>query len=413
LREAHAQGVIHRDLKPGNVLITRSDDGEEIAKVLDFGLAKRMSVGGDDTNPNLVPGSPKYMPPEAIRQGQVDGRADIYSLGVMLYQMLTGVVPFDRPNPMDILVAHLQEAPRPMSTANPRVKIPQPVERLVMRCLAKQPEQRYASMQAVLEAIRGVTQELGFRSDPTWTGQLSMHPGAAPPSMRHSPLPRLRLKQGDVTPPSIRPPRRWSGTGVFMLMTAVTLVLGGAIYLWLDSERSSTATGEPVASSAEPAESPPAAPEPDESSDIPDMVISESELAEPQPTPVLEPEAPVSVAVRSEPPGARVILRGKVLGETPMTFSHLPGTPRRPLMMRLEKEGYETFYVRRDVTGAELVIDEDLIPSPTKAEPSPAVQPPPKAADEAGEPQAPDTVIKITPSDNAEERGAGSQDPGQ
>jgi hypothetical protein len=138
-----------------------------------------------------------------------------------------------------------------------------------------------------------------------------MHPGAAPPSMRHSPLPRLRLKQGDVTPPSIRPPRRWSGTGVFMLMTAVTLVLGGAIYLWLDSEPS-TATGEPVASTAEPAESPPAPPDPDEGSDIPDMVISESELAEPQPTPVIEPEAPVSVAVRSEPPGARVILRGKV-----------------------------------------------------------------------------------------------------
>ena len=132
LREAHGQGVIHRDLKPGNVVVTQSEDGDEIVKVLDFGLAKRLErhslerasmeeAREEDTENDTVPGSPKYMAPEVIRQQPIDGRCDIYGLGIMLYQMLTGVVPFDRDNPMDILVAHLHEPPKPLREVKPEL----------------------------------------------------------------------------------------------------------------------------------------------------------------------------------------------------------------------------------------------------------------------------------------------------
>ncbi|MFI5309024.1 MAG: serine/threonine-protein kinase, partial [Polyangiales bacterium] len=155
LREAHAQGVIHRDLKPANVVITQTEDGDELAKVLDFGLAKRIDrVSTEDTQADTVPGSPKYMAPEVIRQQAVDGRADMYGLGVMLYQMLTGVVPFDRENPMDILIAHLHEQPRPPREVNPKVEIPGQLQQIVMRCLAKTPGERFADMATLLETLR-------------------------------------------------------------------------------------------------------------------------------------------------------------------------------------------------------------------------------------------------------------------
>src|SRR5690242_18314532 len=81
LREAHAQGVIHRDLKPANVVLTQAEDGDELAKVLDFGLAKRLDRDTDETQADTVPGSPKYMAPEVIRQLPIDGRTDMYALG--------------------------------------------------------------------------------------------------------------------------------------------------------------------------------------------------------------------------------------------------------------------------------------------------------------------------------------------
>ena len=172
LREAHGQGVIHRDLKPGNVVITQSEDGEEIVKVLDFGLAKRLDrhsveeLRDEDTDNDTVPGSPKYMAPEVIRQQAIDGRTDIYGLGVMLYQMLCGVVPFDRENPMDILVAHLHEAPKPLREVKPELKLPEAVEALVMRCIEKAPEARYPDVQTLLDALRTVSTEAAAELSP-------------------------------------------------------------------------------------------------------------------------------------------------------------------------------------------------------------------------------------------------------
>ena len=135
--------------------------------MLDFGLAKRTDRDSqDETQAYVVPGSPKYMAPEAIHQRPIDGRVDMYALGVMLYYMLAGAVPFDRENPMDILRAHLHEQPRPLRVMNPNVQVPEALEMIVMRCLAKTPEERFTDMQQLLDTLRAFSRSLQRPSAP-------------------------------------------------------------------------------------------------------------------------------------------------------------------------------------------------------------------------------------------------------
>ena len=114
LREAHSLGVIHRDLKPANVFLVRHGEEQDFVKVLDFGLVKDLGDKGEDlTQTGLFMGSPKYMSPEQIKGDAVDHRCDVYALGVMLYEMLAGKVPFNHPNSVNILMAHVHEAVPP------------------------------------------------------------------------------------------------------------------------------------------------------------------------------------------------------------------------------------------------------------------------------------------------------------
>ncbi len=146
LAYAHRQGVVHRDLKPGNVMISQQ------VKLADFGLAglvSRLSQGGEQ----LV-GSPAYMSPEQIRKEPVSGQADLYALGVMLYQMVTGQRPFTQKQPEALFMAHLQEAPAPVRQLAP--KTPAVLEHLIMRLLAKNPADRYPSADALLKVINSI-----------------------------------------------------------------------------------------------------------------------------------------------------------------------------------------------------------------------------------------------------------------
>jgi len=158
LREAHSLGVIHRDLKPANIFLVEHGDETDFVKVLDFGLVKNVGEGkGEDlTQTGLFMGSPKYMAPEQIRGDKVDARTDIYALGIILYEMITGKVPFDRPNSVNILMAHVNEDPPPLRQMNPNVNVSPAIEDAIARCMAKDPDQRFRSMDEVLAALKRI-----------------------------------------------------------------------------------------------------------------------------------------------------------------------------------------------------------------------------------------------------------------
>src|SRR5215203_162722 len=155
LNAAHAQGVVHRDLKSDNIMLVDTMAGDH-AKVLDFGIAKiNEPEGAVDTNltaPNLVIGTPQYMSPEQCSQdSEIDSRSDIYSLGVILYEMLVGHVPFSGDSPTIVMMKHLQE-PVP-SILEERSDLPASVARVVARAMAKVRDNRYQNVAELIEDL--------------------------------------------------------------------------------------------------------------------------------------------------------------------------------------------------------------------------------------------------------------------
>lgn len=162
LDAAHRLGMVHRDIKPANIVLIQSPAGEQ-AKVLDFGIAKIKEARSADssgmtlTGTGIVVGTPQYMSPEQAlgkRGSELDGRSDLYSLGVVLYQMLTGQLPFKADTTMQILLAHINTPPRPILDVRPDSDIPPSLAAVVMKCLAKDSHDRPASGAALIEALR-------------------------------------------------------------------------------------------------------------------------------------------------------------------------------------------------------------------------------------------------------------------
>ena len=161
LEAAHRLGMIHRDIKPDNIVLIETASGEE-AKVLDFGIAKlkESRAGGTGgltlTGTGVVIGTPQYMSPEQAmgkRGDDLDGRSDLYSLGVVMYQMLTGDLPFKADTTMEMLLAHLQKPPTPINILRPELQIPESVATLVMKTLEKDRELRPASARVLIQEI--------------------------------------------------------------------------------------------------------------------------------------------------------------------------------------------------------------------------------------------------------------------
>jgi serine/threonine-protein kinase len=152
---AHAATVIHRDLKPENIFLVRTPVGD-LAKILDFGVAKVTSVDFKLTRTGTVVGTPYYMAPEQATGREVDGRTDIYALGVILYEMVTGTLPFDGDTALSVIHMHIDQAPEPPRKRAPQAQIPVEVDSLIMRCLAKKPAARYQSSRSLADAIRAL-----------------------------------------------------------------------------------------------------------------------------------------------------------------------------------------------------------------------------------------------------------------
>jgi serine/threonine-protein kinase len=160
LAAAHAMGVIHRDLKPGNIFVVRDSSGGESVKVLDFGLAKRSEVphgSTPQTRASLIVGTPEYMAPEQASGHAVGPHTDLYAVGVIAFEMLTRKLPFEGPTGMAIAIQHVQSPPPAPSTY---VDLHPALDALVLRLLAKPPSQRPASAEAVRRELKTIARQL-------------------------------------------------------------------------------------------------------------------------------------------------------------------------------------------------------------------------------------------------------------
>src|SRR6476619_1551230 len=155
LDAAHALGLVHRDVKPGNIIIAEEASGEH-AYVCDFGLARHVSSVSSLTGERGFVGTIDYVPPEQIEGGQLDGRADIYSLGCVLYECLAGARPFDRESELSVVFAHLNEPPPRLSEARP--DLPATFDAVFAAALAKSPDDRYSTCGELARAAHAALQ---------------------------------------------------------------------------------------------------------------------------------------------------------------------------------------------------------------------------------------------------------------
>jgi eukaryotic-like serine/threonine-protein kinase len=185
LQEAHNLGIVHRDLKPENIFLSKNDGQADFPKVLDFGLAKvterQMQPGSIIlTQEGMVFGTPEFMSPEQAQGRTLDARSDIYSLAVILYELLTGKLPFSARTPMEYIQKHVTDPVIPFAERAPDRSFPRGLEEVIVKALAKRPEDRFQSAQDFAEALRpfGGPAALAIPRDPVGQAPAQLSPAA-------------------------------------------------------------------------------------------------------------------------------------------------------------------------------------------------------------------------------------------
>ncbi|HEY4178901.1 MAG TPA: serine/threonine-protein kinase [Kofleriaceae bacterium] len=204
LAEAHSQGIVHRDLKPENIYLETRPGNPEFVKILDFGIAKVMRGDSiDPQSPQLTAtgqtlGTLEYMSPEQLMGKQLDGRSDVYALGVVAYEMITGKLPFpDAKGPAGLITAQLKTVPPPPSSVIPKANLSQAVDRVILKCLEKDKNNRHADVTALSSALQEVV---------SGTSQVDIPvvPASLPSQPRIGGAELLETRRGDM--PMIAPP---------------------------------------------------------------------------------------------------------------------------------------------------------------------------------------------------------------
>lgn len=306
LREAHAAGVVHRDLKPSNVMLVPGDEGEAV-KVLDFGVAKVVAEGTEAlTTDGSFVGSPRYTAPEQVRQEDVDGRADLYALGVVMWELLTGAPPFSSAEAVRTLLMHLNDPLPPFAPAHP---VPPALEAIVRCLLEKAPGARFADAEALVVALRPLRG--GGEVDSTVDGPLVLTDSTT----HNAPAPTL--------PPRPKPE---SGAGVPLAAVGVAVVVlmlfaFAAAGLWV-LFREPPEPELPLAQAL-------------------DQLAPAGEVIAPLP----DASGPVGgsdhVLVESDPSPAEVWIDGEKRGVTPYELSYdATSAAERPVRLELRRAGY-------------------------------------------------------------------------
>jgi serine/threonine-protein kinase len=368
LRAAHEQGVVHRDLKPGNIQLVQHDGDVDYVKVLDFGIAKIAEGGGPAlTRTGMILGSPAYMSPEQAAGKRIDHRADIYALGIVLYEMLVGSSPFAGLSPPQTLLSQINVKPEPPRVHRP--DLPASIERVVLDCLAKRPDDRPGSMSELCETLHGLEAGDGNGAGPEapWSS-----PRAAPapaPDAALDPALRARVAR---TLGARRSWLRWWWIGL-----CAALVVIGSLAAFLSLGRFGCGGGAGLADAGPVKDArgaavdgpaprldvtvnpPDAGPREDAEPSSLEEILDETLASLSQiPAATSKKERP-QVVILSTPEGAEVFDGIKSLGKTPLTLAS-----DEPRQLLVKRRGYQPvrLTISKHTTGiltADLVEEEE------------------------------------------------------
>jgi tRNA A-37 threonylcarbamoyl transferase component Bud32 len=360
LSAAHAASIVHRDLKPDNFMIVNRGPERDFVKILDFGIAK---VGGGTkkmTQAGSVFGTPHYMSPEQAAGAAVDHRTDIYALGVILYEMASGKVPFDADNFMGILTQHMYKTPVPIRALVPQVDVPPGLEAVVLKCLTKKPEGRYASMDEVFADLEKV--ERG--EQPAAVGELMARSGGF-----NVPADYFRGAMPAPVPASPAEPRkRWPLYATIGAVGTVIAIVGLVLARSPSSPAQTPVVAAPVLTSA------PVVPAP--------VVIA----APPTPTTVAPVHpAPHQVLVSVSPGDATITRDGTDLGPAPLVLELADGETANLVVTH---KGYKTKTAKVDATSPRQSLSLEAVWSASSPKAAPASPGGGGGIDDVGDPFA-------------------------